>query len=309
MSKHQGRAANRLVPADLYATGVVEMIAKKLMRKRGVMIAIAVIALMTLTAGVAAAASNKAHRIEAVGGVGLVTLTPGGTVGSEFKIKKNDDIKSVKISTIGEVVVGATGVMTKCKEKGKHSAGACDHVDDILTGGSVISMHSSSAKLKVSQQPAPYLGFGPEVIWGTLKGKLEATITITGSNLEVLSGPATLKIRSSDLESAYGCLLGVDNDLVTPVFGTIQDCIDSPGPNALSHYLDPTPGTGPVMVPVELHVVDTGKFEVASGVTEMKGKLKVIVDKLPDGLGGTSGMILISKGKAEFAGDHDHGAD
>ena len=194
--------------------------------------------------------------------------------------------------------------------RGKQSAArAIRYQQILLTSGCVISMHSSSARLKVSQQLAPYLGFSPEVIWGTLKGKLEATIAITGSNLEVLSGPAALKIRSSDDESAYGCLLGVDNDLVTPVFGTIQDCIDSPGPNALSHYLDPTPGTGPVMVPVELHVVDTGKFKISSGVTEMTGKLKVIVDKLPDGLGGTSGMILISKGKAEFAGDHDHGAD
>lgn len=290
-------------PADLNATGVFVMIAKNLLKNRVVMIAVAIIALTTLTAGTAAAAANKAKNIEAEGGVSFVGLVPGATVESAFKIaKKSGDIKHVKITTNGESVGGMIAVMTACDEKSEHSAGACDAAGDILNGGGVLSIHSSSAKLKVTQQPALYFGVGPQVIYGTLKGRLNAALEITGANGELLSGFANLKIRSTALESAYGCMLGVDDDFVTPVWGLIQACIDSPGPNALSHYLDPTLGTGPVMVPVELHIKDTGMFKVTSDMTEMKGKLSVTVDSVG---GSASGVILITKGQATFAHDHD----
>lgn len=278
------------------------MIGKNLIRKRSVLIAVAVIALMTLTAGTAVAGARQATHVEAFGEVDFVGLTPGGTVGSKFNTKRNGDIRTVKIKTVGEFVSGTIVAMTACDEKGKHSEGACDAADAILDGGGVLSVHSSSVKLKVTQQPALYFGVGPEVIYGTLKGRLNATFDIIGGNGEVLSGSAKLKIRSTALESAYGCLLGVDDDLVSPVFGLIQACIDSPGPNALSHYLDPTPGTGPVMVPVELHVKDTGRFKVASDMTQMKGKLSVTVDSVG---GVATGAILITKGRATFAHDHD----
>ncbi|MCH7984431.1 MAG: hypothetical protein IIC28_10735 [Chloroflexi bacterium] len=277
------------------------MIGKKYLHNRGLMIAIAVIALMTLTAGTAVAASMKAKNIEAVGGVGEVGLDLGGTVDSKFKIK-DGVIKSVKIKTVGEGFGGLIGAVINCEEKGSHSAGACTKAGDILNGAGVLSTHTSTAKLKV-------ISHTPGALVGTLKGKLKADLTIAGANGEVLTGTAQLKIRSTDIPSVYSCLLGIDLDLlpaIVPVFGLIQTCVDSPGPNALGiyHVLSGTypldPAAGPVLVPVVLHVVDTGKFKVESDETEMKGKISVTVNSVG---GVTTGPILITKTKAEFGDD------
>jgi hypothetical protein len=93
-----------------------------------------------------------------------------------------------------------------------------------------------------------------------------------------------------------------------PIFGPIALCIASPGPNAFGIYLgdvvgdgsgvyplDPT--AGPVLVAPELHVVDTGKFDVRSDQTRMKGRISVTVDSSG---GVTTGPILITKSEAEF---------
>jgi hypothetical protein len=53
-----------------------------------------------------------------------------------------------------------------------------------------------------------------------------------------------------------------------------------------------------VLIPVELHVKDTGKFTVAGTGVTLKGKLDVRVDTTP--FTGVSGSIKIKKGKAEF---------
>ncbi|MCH7971363.1 MAG: hypothetical protein IH960_10060, partial [Chloroflexi bacterium] len=98
--EYHGKMALRLNPADLNATGVIRMIVKNMIPKRSVMIAVVVIALMTLTAGVAVAASMKAKNIEAGGIVVVVTITPGSTVETKFKTSGPDgDIKLVKINT------------------------------------------------------------------------------------------------------------------------------------------------------------------------------------------------------------------
>ena len=100
------------------------MTGKNLLRKRGVLITLAVVALMALTAGTVVAAATKSHKVEAVGGVVGVGLNIGGTVESDFKIK-DGVIKSVKIETDGEGFGGGIVAMTACTEKGKHSVGAC----------------------------------------------------------------------------------------------------------------------------------------------------------------------------------------
>ncbi|MCH8911898.1 MAG: hypothetical protein IH867_14325 [Chloroflexi bacterium] len=260
------------------------MIGKNMILKRSVMVAIAVIALMTLTAGVAAAASSRS-KFTASADVGLVGLDPFvSTVDSEFKVKKSGAIKWVKITTVGEGVFSDPGSMSmdSCTEKGKHSAGACDATSDILDGATVMSIHSSTAKLKVIfQDPSAE----PMFLVGTLKGKLAATITISSSGGDVLSGPGTLKIRSTDLPSTYICL-GAG---FVPV--ELADCINASGPQTF--------GADPVMVPAELHVIDTGKFSIESPTSgiQMKGKLQVVVDVI--GVA-ASGKIEVTKGRAIF---------
>jgi hypothetical protein len=321
------------------------MTGKRIFSSRGLTIAIAIIVLMTLTAGTAAAAANNARKIEATGSVVTVGLGPGGTVESKFKFKKNGELRSVKIGTIGEIVSGTIDDVTKCDEKGKHSEGACQHAEAVLEGGGIVSIHSSNAQLKVSGPAYDYYGTGIEVISGKLKGNLGASLNVWGANGEFLTGDGNLKIRSTELESSYACLLGVtlefDEDglvydeitglpVLNPAFVPIQTCIDLPGPNAfgiiygpipaigLPTYVVPNPtpsetepfivipNGGPVMVPIELHVKDSGSFMISSETTTLKGKIEVTVDS---GLTGTSGTITLSKGSATFSGDHDHTAD
>ncbi|MCH7971441.1 MAG: acyl carrier protein [Chloroflexi bacterium] len=194
------------------------------------------------------------------------------------------DEDAQNITTVGEGVFSDPGSMSmdSCTEKGKHSAGACDATSDILDGATVMSIHSSTAKLKVIvQDPSAE----PMFLVGTLKGKLAATITISSSGGDVLSGPGTLKIRSTDLPSTYICL-GAG---FVPV--ELADCINASGPQTF--------GAGPVMVPAELHVIDTGKFSIESPTSgiQMKGKLQVVVDVI--GVA-ASGKIEVTKGRAIF---------
>lgn len=283
------------------------MLSKRLIYKRGVMIALAVVALMTLTAGVAAAASNEARKIEAIGGVGGVGLNLGGTVGSHFKIT-DGVINKVKITTVGEGFGGLIGAVTACEQKGEHGEGACDSAGDILNGALIESTHKSKATLNVL-----FINEVTQTLVGTLKGSLKADLRITGANLEVLDGHANLKINSGVGPSAYNCLVGVDF-LGSPIWGLIQTCVDSPGPNALGVFdvssrtypLDPT--AGPVLVPVELHVVDTGKFHVKNDSGKIEGKISVTVDSVG---GVASGVIVISEGEATFSieGGHQRGKD
>ncbi len=276
------------------------MFVKNLIRKRGVMIAVAIIALTTLTAGTVAATSNSA-KFDAVGSVIGVGLNPGGTVGSDFDIK-NGRIKSVTITTNGEAVIGSINAISRCKEEDQLSGTVCDDLGGLLVPSSVFSIHTSTAELKVSRQEhlyAPQFGIPIPVISGILKGELEGVLTIV-ANGDLLVGAAELEIKGTGL-SSYACLLGVDSDFVTPVWGAIQTCIDSPGPNALGFYLDPA--AGPVMVPLELHVRDSGEFEVTGVYTgvEIEGKLTVTVDSSP--LIGTTGQIRIKKATVAFAED------
>ncbi len=277
------------------------MLGKRFIFKRSAMILIVIVAMMTLTAGVAVAAGAKA-KFTASSDVGLVGLEPGvSTVESKFKVRNDGTIKSVKILTVGEGVFGAEGdmVMDSCVEKGEHSEGACEAAGNILNGGTVLSVHSSKAKLKVLFQDDPV---NPTFLVGTLKGKLNATISlIAPGGADVLSGPGKLKIRSSALPSTYICIGAGGAPLL------INDCMAASGPQPFL--------VGPTLVPFELHVVDTGKFDITSEISgiRMKGKLKVTVDSVG---GVTTGEILVTKGKAlipqlddDNEGDHDSDND
>ncbi|MDG0865501.1 hypothetical protein [Candidatus Lucifugimonas marina] len=276
------------------------MLGKKMFYKRSVMIAIAVVALMTLTAGVAAAASAKAKKIDALGGVGGVGLDLGGTVDSKFKIK-NDVIKNVKITTNGEGFGGLVAAMTGCEPHGKHSATACGSAGDILNGALIESAHKSKATLDVIAFDA-----GTQTLVGTLKGSLKADLKITGANAEVLVGSAKMNIASGELPSYYNCLIGINIATGAPIWGLMQSCIDADGPQALGLFdtgsgtypLDPS--AGPVLVPTELHVVDTGKFDVKNDDSKLSGKISVTADVVG---GVASGPIVITKGKGSFAID------
>ncbi|MBT4125115.1 MAG: hypothetical protein HOJ22_02930 [Chloroflexi bacterium] len=271
------------------------MLGKKMFYKRSVMIAIAVMALMTLTAGVAAAKANKANFSTSgdVLGVALSTnpLNPP-SVTTEFKLdKKTSDIKSVKIHTVNEQVFGMlSAAAPDCKESDKKSGTACDSVTAILAGAFIESTHESTATLKVTKQPeyyevVPFTGAYIHVITGTLKGKLAADLDATGSQ-GLLEGTAKLKIRGTD-QVRYACVVG--GTPLEPVFGLIDHCQFGPG----------------LLVPIELHVKDTGNFKIEGADSSVRGKLTVTVDSgfaLVDGEVQfvTTGGIEISKAMAEF---------
>jgi hypothetical protein len=303
-----GKTAIRSNPADLVAIGDIVMLGKKLINNRVVVIALAVIALMTLTAGVAAAASAKATNIKASGGVTGVALAADATVETKFKIR-NGDIKSVEIKTnreeVGAVVLDFDA--DSCKEKGKHSDGACTNAAALLGFASIGSTHNSKARLNVkSSTPGSLTG----IINGDLKSTLVVTSPLTG---DVLTGSAKLKIRSKGELSTYACFLGVSPiDFTTEIYGLIQSCVDSTGPNGAGVYDaggavfgggDYPFGGGPMLVPIDLHVTDKGTFKVESESTgtKLKGKIQVVIDVPPTGEHGPfGGTISITKGEATF---------
>lgn len=292
-------------PAGPSTIGENEMLRRKFMYKRSVMIAVAVIALMTLTAGVAAAASNST-KFTAKGEVLGVGLPVGGTVKSDFSYKSNGKIKSVVINTAGEQVGGAI-FSVKCSEHGKKGGEACTALKGILAPSGVLSVHSSTATLKVKKQPHPYeVSFQAEpveVISGSLKGELDANLGI-GGNGENFGGAVHLKIKGRK-HTSYGCLLGLapsgqpaPNHLF-PVFGVIAQCEGVSGLELPVVDWTGIASASPVLVPLELHVTDTGKFTVYGDAgTVISGNLKVTVDSDPNT--GTSGKIQIKKGKATF---------
>ena len=252
------------------------MNAMNLIRKRGVMIAIAVVALLTLTAGVAAASSNKAT-FKANGVVQAIGLFHGSSVDSTFNVNKKGKIKSVDIHTVNEFFQGAITDVTKCKEAKKNTAPVCGDLATLLTTGSVFSLHTSDARLRVTKQPHPYSDAIPvEVITGRLRGNLVANFTLADG---AVGGVAGLKIRGK-MPASYACVVG--GTPAAPVFGPIVACQFGPG----------------LLVPFELHVKDTGRFTVNGVDSEIKGKLTVRVDSDP--INGVSGTIKIQKGKAEF---------
>jgi len=312
------------------------MALRNLIMKRPIVVTIAVLALVVLSAGVVSAASASA-KYKANGLVENVGLAPGGSVESNFIYKKNGvDLKKIEINTVGEAVAGFITEIPKCKEKGKHSEGVCDDVTDALLGNAIISVHSSSAVLKVTQQPTvvtlPLIG-DVEVVKGKLKGELAAGINVAElPDLfpPTMTGTGSLKIRSTKgTESTYACLITIltntptDASSYIPVFGPLAACEFSPGAITLgvTPYVlvggVPVPAElvggvlipmgpsaivpSPVMVPIDLHVTDKGTFEVSEvgGDLTLSGKLKVVVDST---LGvGTSGTIEIKNGKASVA--------
>ena len=256
------------------------MLGKRMLYKRSVMIAVAVVALMTLSAGVAAADSLKARFTAQGTDISTVGLHPDfGNVEAEFKFK-GDDITSINIHTFNEVVSGSFGLdaVTDCKEPKKNGDAVCDAVSAALDGMPITSIHESEAKLKVTVQPEfnpafAYLG-APEVIVGTLKGKLNATLYVGA-----LTGTADLKIRST-APATYACFDALGQ--ITGGFVEIDNC-QNPG------FL---------LVPVDLHVKDSGSSEVAGAGIELSGNIDVTVDSQLFAY--TTGEVTIKKGKAEL---------
>jgi len=296
------------------------MLGKRLIYKRGVTIAIAVIALMTLTAGVAAAASAKAKNVEVDGGIGLVTLDLGSTVNSKFKTDKaTGAIKSVQIKTGGELIFGQLGLvdLLTCVEKGKHSDGACLMADAALSGAGIQSSHNSTARLNDIVYQDEY------VLVGSLKGSLKADLQVSSLTGDVLTGKTKLKIASSAAPSTYVCIYGVDPSQ-NPVQAPLQACQDAKGKQELGVYVvtplgpvyidpatglpDPDSKAGPILVPVDLHVLDTGTFSVSSSPAKIKGKIAVSVDTNPVP-GSVQGVISITDTRATFAVDEPEDDD
>jgi len=279
------------------STGDRSMALRNLITKRPIVVTLTVLALVVLSAGVVSAAGAKA-KFTAHSDVALVGLDPGNSaVESVFKTKKNGTIQSVRVNTFGEGVFGATGgmVMDACEEKGKHSAGACVEAGAILNGGTAISVHNSTAKLKVVYQDEYNLV-------GTLKGRLNAEISlIAGDGSGVFVGPGSLRIRSTELPSIYGCIV-LDPGAISPANPNgivplpIATCQATEGPQIF--------GLQPTLVPLELHVRDTGRFDLDNAVTgdEIRGKLEVTVDSVG---GVTTGQINVTKGKLILVHDHD----
>jgi len=291
------------------------MLGKRLIYKRGVMIAIAVIALMALTAGVAAAASSKAKNVEVDGGIAVVTLDLGSTVDTKFKTDKSTGaVKSVKIKTGGELIFGQLGLvdLLTCEEKGKHSDGACLLANAALSGAGIESSHNSTAVLSNIVYQDEF------VLVGSLEGSLKANLKVSSLTGDVMTGKAKLNIASSVAPSTYVCIYGVDPSQ-NPVQAPLQACQDAKGKQELGVvgavtplgpvYIDPATGlpdpdsnAGPILVPVDLHVLDTGTFSVKSESAKIKGKIAVSVDTNPVP-GSLQGVISITDANATFAVD------
>ena len=111
-----------------------------------------------------------------------------------------------------------------------------------------------------------------------------------------ITGAANLEIESTGT-AYYACFTGA-----APYgFGSIQDCIEAPGPHS---FMVSTggPAAGPVLLPIELHVMDSGRFNIQNGSVEINGRLAVTVDSLAiSGL--VSGEIVVTEGKAQFGDD------
>ncbi len=285
------------------------MLGKKFIYKRSVMIALTIFALMTLTAGVAAAASMKAKDVTAAGFVTGLDIPDGTTIKSKFKFHKGTEtIKSVDISTKGEVIDVAglffgqdNFVMTGCEPVGSD---ACAAADAVLYTGSTRSVHNSKVKLTVADtvvfEEDYFFQGSPEVtgIAGYLKGSLNAKLTLTPLSGDPLTGSAKLKINSTVIEgvtlpSVYICMGPVQ--LAPGFFMTIpidvENCIAAKGKTVLDE--------DPVMVPLSLEVVDTGKFNVKNSSVKFKGELEVVIGALA---GPTGGAVAITNGEMKFTG-------
>jgi hypothetical protein len=267
-----GKTVLRLSGQSVYHWRVNKL-GKRMFYKRSVMIALAMVALMTLTAGVAAAApAMKATDISASGLVGGVGLPEGGMVGSTFATDSEGAITSVKIHTQGEAFGGGI-FATGCDDTGKHNAGACTSVFGELgispTSPTFISsVHNSTATLSDVESgfymaPAPVLGgFYPiPVIRGSLSGSLNASLTVNSStNGDELTGKARMQIESDSTD--YACLTALG-------FAPITACMAAPGMNEI--------GVDPVLIPVDLEVTDTGTFHVRSRTANISGDIEVTV--------------------------------
>ena len=132
---------------------------------------------------------------------------------------------------------------------------------------------------------------------GTLKGSLKAILTVTPPVGDPLVGTAKLRIRSTELETTYMCISGIDGS-GDPIPELIQTCRDAEGPQSFIVDLTGFP-VGPVLVAAELHVLDKGTFKVSNESAKIRGKIAVKIDSAP--AGDPQGTISITKGKASFA--------
>jgi hypothetical protein len=169
------------------------------------MIVFAVVALMTLTAGVAAAASaGNSAKFEARGVVLDVGLFHGASVTSIFNLKKNGKIKSIDIHTVREYVAGAVTEVKKCK------GGEIEHSTRLWRSHLIahrccrIQYAYFRRETESNKATTHIFGIFPvEVVTGKLKGNLVAEFSLAGA----LLGEANLKI-SGKKPSSYACVIG-----------------------------------------------------------------------------------------------------
>lgn len=263
---------------------------------------VAAISMMVVLTAVAAAGSQGAKW----SGVGQVLFAgpsqdPAAptTTESRFKMNKDGSVKSVKVNTSNELVVGVLGdgaggsAITECKARRGNTA--CDDLALLLTGAQVTSFHNSEATLsKVTQEMMPFPGIGEiEVLHGQVRGKLSGVFTLSNAT-GAATGTAQLKIGKGSI-ATYACF---GPSPVGPIpTGSLQPCIDN---------------TGAQLFPIFLDVQDKGKFEIGEGVGSMsdilglKGKVEVhaISNPLMAQFGGS---IVISNAKASLVGDDGDG--
>ncbi len=215
------------------------------------------------------------------------------TTQSEFKFKRNGDIRSVEINTFNELFVGVLGdgaggsAFTSCNDR-KHST-ACEDLEILLTGAQVTSLHNSKAKLnKITQGTMPFPGIGEiPVLSGQVRGKIDGVFTISDAEGSA-SGTSSLRILKGST-ATYAC------------FGP-----SASGPIPTTTLEPCTENTGGMLLPIFLEVHDKGSFEIGQGIGSMsdilgiKGKVevKVISNPLMQEFGGS---IIIKNAKTTVA--------
>ncbi len=267
--------------------------------KLGLPIAVAVVLLIATTA-VATASSSKAiwQGTGAIlyAGPSVDPSTPT-TTKSEFRISENGRIRSVKVHTSNELVIGLLGdgiggsAVTECKDR--DDGETCDRLDGLLTGAQVTSLHNSTVTLRVATEhsiPVPGIGDVP-VLSGKIRGNLNGVFMIGDENGAAV-GTAKLRITPAST-GTYACFLVMDP---APIPSTSLDpCIEN---------------AGGMLFPVLFDVQDVGRFDVGDGngalseIESLSGRVKVnAVANLLDGNFG--GSIEVVRSVAKLSGSEE----
>ncbi len=274
-------------------------------RRLAISTVVAISMVLVLTAAVSA--SSQTAVWSGIGQVVLIGASPDPAnptlTQSEFTLRRDGTVRSVKIKTSNEAFAAVLGggpdgsAITRCRDR--RGSSACENLDSILTGSQLLSVHNSKAtlsrvkhgKVQVPTGPAPGSPtFTVPTLSGSLRGKLEGQFTLS-NDLGAATGTASLRIGRGST-GTYACFGLLPSGQLAPL-PSLQPCIDH---------------DGALLFPIVLDVNDKGKFEIGPGsgsmsdILGLKGMVhvKAQANLLTQQFAGT---VVISKSKASLVGE------